>query len=1228
MSFFLSPFLLFLLGFFLAYLRSIKIFTAKQARYISYVLIILIISLSSFLFLDFIRWPVNFDLKPIDGSLWMFHSDITGIYKTSSTTATDKEIWLVISGGWAIIFILLYPAWLWLGYNLAQMKFFKLKLKVIRGVKTFQNVKSRNRVDIALHKVIVKRSKDSIQALEDGLIELGGLENLVKPNDKVVIKVTISSGNPYVKGSFTNPQLVGLLAQKIQLITGDRVKVVDSDNLWSDFERVAKIQGWYQAVREFDFELVNLSKTEVVNFDFGSESKAGTQLVSTLLLDADYIISMPVMKTDILSKVHLSIQSMFECFPENNMSKFHALGLDRIIVDVAKAFFPNLAIIDGSTGGEALGPLTVKSVRGETLIFSKDAVAADSVAGQIMGFNVHDIPYLRRVTIEGIGTATILKDFKEISYSLPTDGIWEKPSEEAYSFYHKLMLDLNSLPSQQVFFDEAVNLLLYDEPLLPILVDLSPTGLFIIADAFEGLVNLTTRFSLDRDEKKLLDQKIGEKIYPKILHESWPTWELEKELLRIGLLGKPIFEYPTLFPDFVEIKDFDEKSSFAERFLPTVSTVGLELLSENHSKAWSGIQYGLVESKGGSLRVLQTILIWTKQKFVFSYFYNILLPILLGIFGIVLISSVKENSQLEGIVSVLLVFGVLWLLGGPILLQFIYLYRSKKEVVIRNPMFFPIYGTLYLIALYDIFDKFSGGTNSLYVLNVGNNAIDINLPLVSIIFFVIAILAGLLILFFGNKHFLASHDMDYAPIWIYLSKKAYGVEIDNSNPVNWELESVCFDAYHYEMGKYSKGELIEKKALKDEHVLLDIDNNWHSFHLGYSSLISETNTLAFIGLLISTISLISLLVFPLYFWGENILILVISVLFLTLMVGLLLVIAQYRYPLVKIGVTEAKESLKEPEKVLTPGKLYVLWNLQQDVARLKIHSLLVEPFSKKLDWKRWDDPEEKEIFTESPEIQIRNKLPNVLIMLFWVVGFISAFILEGYFDFSSNLFIIGLAIIIVGVLLATFILDYSKEQLLVITISTALFAIIEEILFQEAGLGTLSGDTHFIIIFGMPVIIFFLISLFFVAIQLTYRDLERNDRIIFRLLLLGINLFGLFSFLLIPEFADLLTGDFIGNIAVVLILLFALVGSVYFLISSIKNSLPLSIVIFVGTSLVEIIGNLSGIWTYATNSETISLSLNYFASEFPLFIGFLWIFRIAVIFLLLRVLKLDIEETR
>jgi uncharacterized protein (DUF362 family) len=59
-----------------------------------------------------------------------------------------------------------------------------------------------------------------------------------------------------------------------------------------------------------------------------------------MLVEAEVIVSVPVMKTHILTSVTMGMKNMYGTFTEENKAKYHGFGIRGVICDVNKAFTP------------------------------------------------------------------------------------------------------------------------------------------------------------------------------------------------------------------------------------------------------------------------------------------------------------------------------------------------------------------------------------------------------------------------------------------------------------------------------------------------------------------------------------------------------------------------------------------------------------------------------------------------------------------------------------------------------------------------------------------------------------------------------------------------------------------------------------------------------------------------------------------------------------------------
>lgn len=452
-SFFIDPPALLLLGMIIYYISK----RLKWSLRTTAVLMVLIslgffMGGSTLLYLDVVGWP----LPPTPGPIWMFHTDFTGIAKADVNVAIS------------VFMLLLYPLWHLGGYMLA--------LRLDQGsflwrMVSYRDVKSRR--DIGVTKISVQRGDSPRENTRKAIDNIGGMEKYVKQGDKVLLKANICGGNPHIKGSFTSIEVVDELIEMIQKI-GAKVSVIDSDMIWTKFDPIAQAEGWKEYAQKTNIPLINLAKTEMVRFNFGEKSAIGIVPVSKELVEADVIISVATMKTHLLTNVTLAMKNMYGTFPEENKAKFHRFGIENVVVEVNKAFTPNLTIIDGSIGGEASGPLSSKRVDFETIIASNDVVAADSVACQLMGYDPLEVKHVKMAHDAGLGDARVVFDTSILPYPHKKDKNWEKPDPSVTELYEALIEAFLHVPGMQVFFDGAADFVLFGLATLPIFRDVTP----------------------------------------------------------------------------------------------------------------------------------------------------------------------------------------------------------------------------------------------------------------------------------------------------------------------------------------------------------------------------------------------------------------------------------------------------------------------------------------------------------------------------------------------------------------------------------------------------------------------------------------------------------------------------------------------------------------------------------------------------------------------------------
>jgi uncharacterized protein (DUF362 family) len=255
--------------------------------------------------------------------------------------------------------------------------------------------------------------------------------------------VNICGGVPELTATYTTKDVAGVVVDMVREAGGEPV-ICDADMIWTKFWANAKKQGWDTWAYEKGVELMNLSDTKIVHFDFGDKSVLKRERVSKEMIDADVIISVPAMKTHLMTGVTLGMKNMYGTLPEIDKARYHQIGIDEVLYWINYAFTPDLTVIDGSIGGETVGPLSCDAVDFRTIIASTSVVTADAIAAQMIGFKnpCEEIDHLKLAHERSLGDASQEFDFTELPYKHPSDGNWKRPVGADFFLYDTARLPL------------------------------------------------------------------------------------------------------------------------------------------------------------------------------------------------------------------------------------------------------------------------------------------------------------------------------------------------------------------------------------------------------------------------------------------------------------------------------------------------------------------------------------------------------------------------------------------------------------------------------------------------------------------------------------------------------------------------------------------------------------------------------------------------------------------
>ena len=270
--------------------------------------------------------------------------------------------------------------------------------------------------------VKIFRVEDDISVIIEKAVADSGLHG----KSKIFIKPNLSHPE-YLPGVVTSPELirqvVGLLRD------GNNEVVVGESNgfnypCWTAFDKT----GVEAAVKAAGGTVINLSEDKVIEVKFPDGCPLRRLFLPKIVLDADAIVDLPLMKTHEFMVYSGAIKNLFGCVPSNKRIYLHPY-LPEVFYRLYSLFKPQLTIMDARIGIEGNGPTKGKPVKMGLILTSNDALAVDIVAAKVMMLDWKDtyLSYIAKrtgfnseeINVEGLQVTEVAKRFELPQIDLP-----------------------------------------------------------------------------------------------------------------------------------------------------------------------------------------------------------------------------------------------------------------------------------------------------------------------------------------------------------------------------------------------------------------------------------------------------------------------------------------------------------------------------------------------------------------------------------------------------------------------------------------------------------------------------------------------------------------------------------------------------------------------------------------------------------------------------------------
>jgi len=230
----------------------------------------------------------------------------------------------------------------------------------------------------------VQVEHDLLSSITRAVELIGGLEKVISPGDRVMVKPNFNSPDPYPGSSdldFLKAVVHLLLESGAKVILGD-----SAGGIWRPTSRVLAKLGVLRPLTEMGAEVIVFEDRPK---DWVRVKIEGDYLrevtVPRSAYEADKIVYLPCMKTHRMARFSLSLKLTVGFMHPGERRALHARNLEQKVAELSLVWQPDLIIMDGRKAFVSGGPDKGELVEPGIIMASGDQVAIDIEALKILG---------------------------------------------------------------------------------------------------------------------------------------------------------------------------------------------------------------------------------------------------------------------------------------------------------------------------------------------------------------------------------------------------------------------------------------------------------------------------------------------------------------------------------------------------------------------------------------------------------------------------------------------------------------------------------------------------------------------------------------------------------------------------------------------------------------------------------------------------------------------------
>ncbi len=217
-------------------------------------------------------------------------------------------------------------------------------------------------------------------------------------NARIVLKPNLNNDLNALMGNSTDLRVITGVIKALQKRGYTDITIADGPNCGIDHMNIDVFKRLRidKVAEMFNVKLINLNKTEHETVDLVT----GKAKIGKIILDNDFLINLPKIKTHIEVGMTICLKNFVGCFQSLDKRNIHD-SLVENIVRMNEIKKPDLNIVDGLVAMEGNGPAAGIPKKLNLVLIGKNSFTTDLLCMKLFGFDLDYVPYLKLAVEKG-----------------------------------------------------------------------------------------------------------------------------------------------------------------------------------------------------------------------------------------------------------------------------------------------------------------------------------------------------------------------------------------------------------------------------------------------------------------------------------------------------------------------------------------------------------------------------------------------------------------------------------------------------------------------------------------------------------------------------------------------------------------------------------------------------------------------------------------------------------